>query len=67
MIFKGELRPLETVLVGLLLAVIVFFLLQWGIAGVIHARRTQTMPELKGRSISAALDQLAPLNIGLRK
>ena len=64
---KGEVRSWEAVGVGLALAVAVFALLQWGIEGVIHDRKTQTMPELKGRSISAALDMLAPLNIGLRK
>jgi len=64
---KGEVRSWEAIGVGLALAIVAFALLQWGIAGVIHDRKTQTMPELKGRSISAALDMLAPLNIGLRK
>ncbi len=64
---KGEVRSWEAIGVGFAVAVAVFALMQWGIAGVIHDRQTQTMPELKGRSISAALDMLAPLNIGLRK
>lgn len=44
-----------------------FWALNWGMEGLVHARKTQTMPDLKGRSISAALDMLAPLNLGLRK
>ncbi|MBI5241286.1 MAG: PASTA domain-containing protein [Elusimicrobia bacterium] len=60
-------RSWEAVGVGLVLAAAVFALLQWGIAGVVHDRRTQTVPDLKGRSLSSALDMLAPLNIGLRK
>lgn len=39
----------------------------WGLAGLIHGRRTQIVPDLKGRSIAAVLDILAPLNLGLRK
>jgi serine/threonine-protein kinase len=64
---KGEVRSWEAVGVGLALAAAVFALLQWGIAGVVHERKTQTMPDLKGRSLSSALDMLSPLNIGLRK
>ncbi len=44
-----------------------YFTLNWGLEGVIHTRKTQTVPDLKSRSIAAALDQLAPLNLGLRK
>ncbi|MFA6004158.1 MAG: PASTA domain-containing protein [Elusimicrobiota bacterium] len=67
MIFKGEVNHWESVGVGLVLAVVVFALLQWGVEGVIHTRKVQTVPDLKGRSISAAMDLLAPINIGLRK
>jgi serine/threonine-protein kinase len=35
--------------------------------GVVHTRKTQTVPDLKGRSLSSALDQLSSLNLGLRK
>lgn len=44
-----------------------FWALNWGVEGLVHDRKTQTVPDLKGRSIAAALDQLSPLNIGLRK
>ena len=58
---------LETALV--LAAVVAFgwFALNWGLAGVIHSRKTQIVPDLKGKSIAAALDVLSPLNLGLRK
>ena len=39
----------------------------WGLEGIVHNRKTQTVPDLKGRSLAAALDMLSPLNIGLRK
>lgn len=44
-----------------------FWALNWGMEGLIHNRKTQTLPDLKGRSLAAALDMLSPLNIGLRK
>jgi hypothetical protein len=64
---KSEVKSWEAIGVGLALAVAAYALLQWGIEGVIHNRKTQTVPDLKGRSISAALDLLAPAGIGLRK
>ena len=67
MIMKGDVRPLEAVGVGLVLAGAAFALLQWGIEGAVHNRRTQMVPDLKGSSLPAALDLLASLNIGLRK
>ena len=57
----------EALFAGLVLAAFTFFALQWGLQGVIHSRKTQTVPDLKGRSLSAALDLIAPLNLGLRK
>src|SRR5262245_24465772 len=44
------------------LAAFAFAVLQWGLAGAVHSRKTQTVPDLKGRSLGAALDQLAELN-----
>ncbi len=60
-------RSWEVVGAGLGLVVVAFFALQWGLEGVIHSRKTQTVPDLKGRSLSSALDLLAPLNLGIRK
>jgi serine/threonine-protein kinase len=50
-----------------LLIVIAYFGVNWGLEGLVHSRKPQTIPDLKGRSLSAALDLLAPLNVGLRK
>lgn len=59
--------PLELALTGAVLLVVLWFGGQWALEGLVHSRKTQTVPDLKGRSIAAALDALAPLNIGLRK
>ncbi len=58
---------IEVAGVSAVLLAFAWFALSWGLEGVIHSRKTQTVPDLKGRSIAAALDQLAPLNLGLRK
>jgi serine/threonine-protein kinase len=63
----SEVRTLEIAAVAAALLAFAYFALNWGLEGVIHNRRTQTVPDLKSRSIAAALDQLAPLNLGLRK
>lgn len=57
----------EMAAVGAVFLAFCFWALNWGMEGLIHNRKTQTVPDLKGRSISAALDMLSPLNIGLRK
>ena len=64
---SNEVRTLEVAAVAAALLAFAYFTLNWGLEGVIHSRRTQTVPDLKSRSIAAALDQLAPLNLGLRK
>lgn len=51
----------------LLLAGLAFFMLQWGIEGIVHSRELQVTPDLTGKSISGALDALAPLNLSLLK
>ena len=60
-------KTIEVAAVAAALLAFAYFTLNWGLEGVIHTRRTQTVPDLKSRSIAAALDQLAPLNLGLRK
>ena len=64
---SSEVHALEAAGVAAALAAFGYFALSWGLEGVIHSRKTQTVPDLKGRSIAAALDQLAPLALGLRK
>lgn len=63
----SDVKKLEVAAVSAALLAFAYFALNWGLEGVIHSRRTQTVPDLKSRSIAAALDQLAPLNLGLRK
>ncbi len=63
----GTVRLWEFLLVGVILAALAFFLGQWALEGVIHSRKTETVPDLKGRSLEAALDALSPLNLGLKK
>ncbi len=63
----AEVRTLEIAAVAAALLAFAYVSLNWGLQGLIHSRRTQTVPDLKSRSIAAALDQLAPLNLGLRK
>jgi beta-lactam-binding protein with PASTA domain len=64
---SSEVRTLEIAAVAAALLAFAYFTLNWGLEGLIHSRPPQTVPDLKGRSIAAALDQLAPLNLGLRK
>jgi beta-lactam-binding protein with PASTA domain len=63
----GMVRGWEVLLAGAALALFAVLTIQWGLEGVIHSRKTQTVPDLKGRSLSSALDMIAPLNLGLRK
>ncbi|OIO11854.1 MAG: hypothetical protein AUJ52_01405 [Elusimicrobia bacterium CG1_02_63_36] len=51
----------------LLLIAFAAFMLGWGIEGAIHNRPLQIVPDLKSRSISGALDMLAPLRLALVK
>lgn len=64
---SSEVRFIEIAAVAAALLVFAYFVLNWGLEGVIHTRRTQTVPDLRSRSIASALDLLAPLNLGLRK
>lgn len=59
--------PWEKALIWAALAVAGFYAVQWGLEGVIHSRNTHTVPDLKGKSLSAALDMVSPLNLGLKK
>lgn len=64
---RPNVGPLEIALTGAGLLAFAWFGGQWALEGVVHSRKTQTVPDLKGRSIAAALDALAPLNLGLRR
>ncbi|MBI5208969.1 MAG: PASTA domain-containing protein [Elusimicrobia bacterium] len=62
-----KLRSLEVSLTLVALVLLAFLVMQWSLEGIIHARKTQTVPDLKGRSVSSTLDILAPRNLGVRK
>jgi serine/threonine-protein kinase len=64
---SAEVKKLEVAAVAVAILGFAYLALNWGLEGLIHSRKTQTVPDLKGRSIAAALDQLAPLSLGLRK
>jgi len=53
-----------TLVVLFALAVVLF---RWGVEGAVHNRPIQIVPDLKSKSISGALDALAPLNLALAK
>jgi serine/threonine-protein kinase len=57
----------EMAAVGAVLLAFSYWAINWGMEGLVHNRKTVSVPDLKGRSLAAALDMLAPLNIGLRK
>jgi serine/threonine-protein kinase len=66
---KNESRTtyIEMAAVGAAFLAFCYWALNWGIAGMVHNRKTVTVPELKGRSLPAALDMLSSLDLGLRK
>ncbi|MDE2511725.1 MAG: PASTA domain-containing protein [Elusimicrobia bacterium] len=63
----GKALTWEMAAVGAVFLAFSYWALNWGMEGLVHNRKTQTVPDLKGRSLAAALDMLSPLNIGLRK
>ncbi len=48
-------------------AAFAYFAGNWAMEGAVHSRPVRTVPDLRGRSLSAALDLLSPLDMGLRK
>src|SRR6185295_2881979 len=60
-------KPLEIGGVLAVLAVFGFFGGQWALEGAIHGRKQIQVPDLRGKSVLAALDTLAPMNLTLRK
>ncbi len=52
---------------GVVFVAFVIWGFNWGLEGIVHNRKMQTIPDLKGKSLAAALDMLSPINIGLRK
>lgn len=57
----------EMIGIALVLAGLALYLFQWALEGAIHSRGAQTVPDLKGKSVTAALEMLSALNLGLKK
>ena len=64
---RGEVRTWEVVFSAAALAAFAVFMLRWGAEGLVHNRKVQIVPDLKGKPVSSALDLLAPINLALRK
>lgn len=64
---KGKVSAAELGGTVLVLALLAIFMLRWGIEGIVHSRRIQVVPDLRGKSLSGALDLLAPLDLGIKK
>ena len=64
---RGEVRTWEVVFSAAAFAAFAVFALRWGAEGLVHNRKVQIVPDLKGKPVSAALDLLAPVNLALRK
>lgn len=63
----SRVRLLEAVLSVFFLVGFFYAAFEWGMEGAVHNRPTQVVPDLRGRSVSAAMDVLGPLNLPLRK
>ncbi len=64
---NNQIRWLEIAGVSTLLVLFAFYMFRWGLEGAVHNRKPQIVPDLKGKSISAALDMISPLNLAMRK
>ncbi len=61
------LRLVEVLVVFVGLSLLSYFSLKWAMEGIIHYRREVVVPDLKGKSVQAALDLVSPMNLSLRK
>jgi len=48
-------------------ALFAYLAMEWALEGAVHGRKQVQVPDLRRKSVLAALDALAPLNLGLRK
>ncbi|MBI4249264.1 MAG: PASTA domain-containing protein [Elusimicrobia bacterium] len=60
-------RVVEGAFAFLFLAAVGYFSFHWAMEGLIHSKPERQIPDLRGRSVLAALDMLAPLKLGIRK
>lgn len=64
---NGQTRWFEVTGVMALLLAFAFYMFRWGLEGAVHNRKVQIVPDLKGKSLPAALDVISPLDLALRK
>jgi serine/threonine-protein kinase len=64
---QSQVFLVEVILAAAALAACAFFALRWGIEGVVHNRKIEVVPDLKGKSLSGAMSMLSPLNLPLLK
>ncbi|MBI4385828.1 MAG: PASTA domain-containing protein [Elusimicrobia bacterium] len=64
---RRPLKRYEIAAAALCLAVFTYFMAQWALEGVIHSRKVQAVPDMRGRPLEAALDMASSLNLALRK
>ncbi|MDE2291621.1 MAG: PASTA domain-containing protein [Elusimicrobia bacterium] len=64
---KGNVTVVEALVVLVVLGALGAFGFNWAMEGIVHSRKVESVPQLVGKSISGALDTLAPLNLSLLK
>src|SRR5256885_6516718 len=64
---NGQTHWFEVAGVMALLGAFSFYMFRWGLEGAVHNRKIQIVPDLKGKSLSAVMDLLSPLNLAMRK
>lgn len=60
-------RFFDTVFVFVGLSVLGYFSVDWALEAIIHNQKEHMVPDLRNKSVEAALDLLAPANLSLKK
>jgi eukaryotic-like serine/threonine-protein kinase len=64
---SSGIRIFDILLVLAALSLASYFSLDWAMEGLIHNRRERMVPDLRNKSVDAALDLVSPLNLALKK
>src|SRR3954467_15051287 len=59
--------PWTPILLVILTVCLVYFSFHWAIGAVIHSRPVVMVPDINGKSVSDALNQLSQMHLGLTK
>ena len=65
--FSSGIRIFDILLVLGALSLASYFSLDWAMEGLIHNRRERMVPDLRNKSVDAALGLVSPLNLALKK